>query len=560
MKKILFVLVLISSLFFGLTALALALNSDLLFSGFAPDSRLYFLKSLKNETKDFLTLLAAGKAKQKSVNIIKSAKKFIKKVKGKAPEILGPAGCKSAGECKTYCTKNPTDCTAWCGLNKEVCDKYSVKAMPQGVPGSPCTKDGECLTGLCLDYKCSEPTPDNLAKKADFQLPGNCSSMEDCGQYCAKSSDNSCLDFCKKLPSLCTDFDKIRAKTAPTNCQSCLTCNSKDCILACTDKCYAYMPVQAPNINSLKESIVFQRNYQEPIKAVWEPGPAFNRIGLDYFIDDYKDLGINTYSISPKYQRQDKKLVHSVDHTIGEGADKEKIANIIKAKKAGLQIVLVAHDLYDMFPDVTGKRGGINFDDYYDDIEETALKWAKIAEDYKVEYFAPISELEFALYENGYSAEKACSITNGLYKKIIPKVREIFNGKIYCRVGGMDAKFGCMDFSDCDIFGFTYGFSGKNYKSNFEAEFKVGEELSQKYGKPYIMAEAFMLLVYGNTLSDCAKLHRAGIQAYKDIAKNGVGYTFMGLIQNDPINKNGCYIKGTELVNDYRSFFKWMDK
>ncbi|MBS3095705.1 hypothetical protein J4231_03420 [Candidatus Woesearchaeota archaeon] len=45
----------------------------------------------------------------------------------------------------------------------------------------------------------------------------------------------------------------------------------------------------------------------------------------------------------------------------------------------------------------------------------------------------------------------------------------------------------------------------------------------------------------------------------KNIAKNGTGYTFMGLIQRNPIKRNDCPIGGTELVNSYSEFFKWMD-
>ena len=33
----------------------------------------------------------------------------------------------------------------------------------------------------------------------------------------------------------------------------------------------------------------------------------------------------------------------------------------------------------------------------------------------------------------------------------------------------------------------------------------------------------------------------------------------MGLIQRNPIKRNDCPIGGTELVNSYSEFFKWMD-
>ncbi len=478
--------------------------------------------------------------------------------KSAEPQVIGPSGCKSDQECMNYCEKNPFDCKAWCGVNTEVCKEKGITiGMPSGIPGSPCAKDEDCLTGLCLNFKCDIPSPDNMAKKSGFALPGNCASIAGCAEYCSNPANNlECSKFCGNFPSFCAEG---RQASVSAECESCLSCNSKNCILDCTYKCYSYMNVEEPDIDSLKQGIIFERSYKEPIKAVWEPGPAYNRIGISYFADDYKDIGINTYSITPKYSRDNGKLVHTVDHAIGEKADEEKIVNIIKAKKAGFQVVLVAHDLYDMFPDANNNEK-FSPEEYIGEVKATSLKWAKIAEDYKVEYFVPISEFEYILYENGYTAEKACEITNNMYKDVIPEVRKIFNGKIYCRVGGMDAKFSCMDFSQCDMFGFTYGFTGKNYKSNFNALFNVGEKLYEKYKKPYIMAEAFALLIRGTTAADCASLHKAGIAAYKETAKHGIGYTFMGLVQRDPINKNDCTIKEANVVSEYKDFFKWMDE
>lgn len=476
------------------------------------------------------------------------------------PAVLGPAGCKSDKECISYCMENPFDCKAWCDVNKEFCEKRGITIdIPSGIPGSPCAVDSACISGLiCLDFKCDIPSPDNIAKKSGFTLPGGCTSMESCAKYCEDPKNNiDCLKFCGSFPSFCASG---RAASVPEECKSCINCNSKNCILDCTYNCYQYMVVEEPDVASLKQGFVFERNYKIPIKAVWEPGPANNRNGITYFVDDYKDIGVNTYSIIPKYSRDGNVLIHTVDHAVGEKADEETIANLIKAKKAGVQVVLVAHDLYDMFPDAN-KNEKFSPESYVEEVKATSLKWAKIAEDYKVEYFVPINEFEYILYENGYSAERACEITNKLYEEVIPKVREVFKGKIYCRVGGMDAKFGCMDFSQCDIFGFTYGFSsGANYESNFEAEFKVGEQLYEKYKIPYIMAESFALLMRGTTVSDCANLHKAGIAAYKETAKHGIGYTFMGLIQRDPINKNDCTITQADVVDDYKEFFKWLDK
>ncbi len=483
----------------------------------------------------------------------------------KEEKVFGPSGCTSGQECGAYCSKNPFDCDAWCDVadNKKVCNYYGLNIdIPAGIPGAPCVKDGDCQTTLCLDFKCDIPSPANLAKKSGGKLPGGCSSMEECSQQCAQPENTeSCQQFCELMPSLCIDLNAIRVMGAPAECKECTTCSSKLCVRDCTYRCYQFTPIPSVSkldVEQLRSKGELKRVYQMPLKGVWEPGPAYNCMGMMYFADDYKELGVNTYAVTPKYERQKGKLVHTVDHAKGEKADWENVATIIRAKQAGFQVVLVAHDLYDMFPDAN-KNEKFNPEEYIEEVKATSLKWAKVAEEYNVEYFVPINEFEYVLYENGYSAEKACEITNKLYAEVIPKVREVFKGKIYCRVGGMDGQFGCMDFSLCDVFGFTYGFSGgKNYNTNFEKEFEVGEQLYEKYKIPYVMAEAFALLIQGTTVADCAKLHRAGIHAYKENAVHGKGYTFMGLVQRDPINKNDCTITEAGVVEDYTTFFREM--
>lgn len=487
--------------------------------------------------------------------------------KSSADNIIGPSGCTPPERCHSYCLQNPFDCKAWCLLeeHKEICDRFGlVKEIPDGIPGAPCTKNDDCQTTLCLNFTCVIPSPEQMIKKSSFVLPGNCSSMDECATYCRKKENTlQCLQFCDRFPSICDQ----KGEVAVGKCKECVQCDARSCILDCTYDCYATISVIEDNIAALKQGVVFERKYQEPIKAVWEPGPAYNRYGMLYFVDDYKNMGVNTYSVTPKYTPEQGTLIHTVDHALGEKAKNEKIATIIRAKKAEMQVILVAHDLYDLFPDAnTDKNEEIIAESYIDDIERTALEWANIAEEYNVEYFVPVNEFEYMLYENGYDAATACDITNKLYQKIIPKVKEVYNGKIYCRVGGMEGKFACMNFSQCDLFGFTYGFGGDNYHENFEKEFMVGEELAQKFNLPYIMAEAFSFNYDG--VEKCKALHKAGIQAYKERAVHGKGYTFMGLIQSDPINKNDCPIYGAlenkgvmgeEMRQEYKSFFAWMD-
>jgi hypothetical protein len=122
------------------------------------------------------------------------------------PETPGPYGCKTKDECNSYCNRKPFECKAWCKVKKDICNAYSLAVDTESkIPGNPCTQDTDCHEGLiCLDYKCDIPTPDKIEQKAEFKLPGNQSTMEECSQYCINPENNlECAGFCKKLPIFC---------------------------------------------------------------------------------------------------------------------------------------------------------------------------------------------------------------------------------------------------------------------------------------------------------------------------------------------------------------------
>src|SRR3989338_7695374 len=126
------------------------------------------------------------------------------------------------------------------------------------------------------------------------------------------------------------------------------------------------------------------------------------------------------------------------------------------------------------------------------------------------------------------------------------------------RGGGGGGRVGGGGFFAVGYFFFFFWRGGVNQYSLLKNEISVGEQLSAKYGKPYILAEVFSFNYDG--IPACAQVHRGGMRAYKEVAKNGIGYTFMGLVQRDPINKNDCTIKEANVVGDYKEFFKWIDE
>jgi len=418
--------------------------------------------------------------------------------------------------------------------------------------------------------------------------PGNCIIDEiqgkrgSCDNFCKNPANMpACVEFCVNSP-FCPSKNKSQIKPEIVDqiknpaCKNAAACNSKECVLDMTHDCYVAMD-RPTNMDELMKAgpTTFTRNYILPIRGVWEPGQIYNRIGLLYFLDDYKKLQVNTWNVLIKYShlKEDKTLVATVDYEDGVRAENEAIADIIRAKRAGFQVIFYPVDLFDLMPQYNPRKDEkINVEDYADDFEKLALKWAEIAEKYQVEYYAPFGEVGHMLVLNGMDRQQAAQIISNLYKKIIPEVRKIYHGKIYCKEGDMKKGLKYMDFSPCDLFGFSDGSSSSIGNQDTREIMSMTEELAQKYKRNYIMGEAFsMTNVGGEGGLTCPQVHENIMNAYKDIAKHGVGYTFMGLVMDNPgggkdtcpiygakSNKN---VMGQKVFDMYQDFYtNWLPK
>lgn len=351
----------------------------------------------------------------------------------------------------------------------------------------------------------------------------------------------------------------------PSECEAWAKCESKECILDIlktikTEKsmCYLYVsPVG--NIEELKKSVKLERKYPNKIKSTWEPGAVYNRLALHYFADELKDLGVNAYHVIPSYViDQNKKVVLTTQRYTGEQARQEVISNIIRAKKEGFAVVLVAGDYYPLFkigresnfPFPPLDKAPINMDNYEYQMEEEAIKWARIAEEYKVEYYAPVNEFEYYMHDNDYPIKEIHERTNKFYSRVIPKVRELYKGKIYCKVGSMDSQFDGISFRQCDLFGIGYGTFTEppaQFAAKVTSSIKMAEAVSARDGVPYIYGELF---VVHNNVASFRDYYTAAIQAYKENAKTSRGLVFMGWIQGT--NE----VRDTEAVLLIKELFK----
>jgi len=118
---------------------------------------------------------------------------------------------------------------------------------------------------------------------------------------------------------------------------------------------------------------------------------------------------------------------------------------------------------------------------------DTVLKWAKFAEENNVEMFAPGVEMNLILEEN---------IVGEWFKTILPKIREVYSGKVITAEQYDDKRWKILDehnaFYGYDCIGLTFFprkeydhvsdiRSYKDYQSYVEEEARVIDMLSKKY-------------------------------------------------------------------------------
>ena len=119
---------------------------------------------------------------------------------------------------------------------------------------------------------------------------------------------------------------------------------------------------------------------------------------------------------------QDIKSVKEL-RNLSKNTEEIIISRIKKAHELGYKVYLI------LYPERTGFHesygtGLKNPDRFLNSIESLALKWAKIAEENKVELFSPVNELFLWVGE-----EKA----NKWHEQILPKLKRVYNGELVPR-------------------------------------------------------------------------------------------------------------------------------
>ena len=195
-------------------------------------------------------------------------------------------------------------------------------------------------------------------------------------------------------------------------------------------------PWQLPSMGSYSDkeiedkAITFTRNYPDTIKGNWEPSPFHMKYVLDD-AEEIKELGVNTVSVSAQYTLNQ-------DNSYSPIYEKWAKTNLAKAKEKEFA-VLVSTSFLGIEELNFKKRGiDISLEEYLQISEEVTLKWAVFAETLNAEYFAPQNEFDIIIRENfADTEEEVTKITSDWHVKVLPKIRQVYNGKIIAKLANI---------------------------------------------------------------------------------------------------------------------------
>jgi hypothetical protein len=308
-------------------------------------------------------------------------------------------------------------------------------------------------------------------------------------------------------------------------------------------------------LNETAASLPQENTYPKFIKALQTYGTEANIAEVLYFGDEIKDLGVNTHFIHFPYHMSGGKLKHFFVKTSGpfpasmDEAKRITVDTILMAKSLGLSVIFFP-DYHDL-EDGGMEKFNISADELEDMLEKVTLELAPLAEEYNVDYFVPVNQIEAILSSNNYSKEKTVKRTNAFYARIIPKLKELYTGKIMYKMGGIGGWSPYEDISleGADLFGFTGCYNKNNHDLDFvTADIKeasgIAGKLSRKYNIPWINAEFVVTDQqsynnFGENTKDysLAEYYQAGFKAFNRYAVNqgATGFTVHSFLMDGKI-------------------------
>ena len=270
-------------------------------------------------------------------------------------------------------------------------------------------------------------------------------------------------------------------------------------------------------------------------------------------------MGVNTFQVLPHYfYVNDELVLRSMHlgrgvHLMGEKAEREFIDQIVKAKKAGFAIhlspIYFGH-VAEAVPDPDA------FDEF---ALQQARKWAQVAEEYQVEYYAPIDEYENKMSKMGLSGAALVERVNSWNRKVLDEVRPIFKGKIILKVSpvGLDS-YSAQSALGYDMFTITSGVKGTfggGFSERIQREFDEAQEVAERDNVEW-MAHFFVDITEGRSEEERVEIFNIVFEEYKKTLKEEqkpVGFTFTGW---EMPSRN---MRGSEVVPFLKQFFHDID-
>jgi hypothetical protein len=277
------------------------------------------------------------------------------------------------------------------------------------------------------------------------------------------------------------------------------------------------------------------RNYPQTVKGVWEPASDFANRLIRKRLPELLDLGVNTFHVLPHYFYIDDELtLQSVrigrTSLTGEKAEREYIDQVVKAKKAGFAVSIMpsyfGHEA-EAIPDLDA------FDEF---ALQQARKWARVAEEYQVEYFSPISEYEKMMSAQGLLGDALVERVNSWNQRALAEVSHIFTGKIVLKVSQLGlGSYSAQSASGYDIFAIALGLPGggpplEEYRMSVQKYFSEAQEVAKRDDVEWMVGE-FFLHIGGRSEEECVEIFRLVFEEYKrtlERENKPVGFTFFG--------------------------------
>ena len=246
--------------------------------------------------------------------------------------------------------------------------------------------------------------------------------------------------------------------------------------------------ISAPRVTDVeaeRAGRTLTRTYPAVIKGNWEPSTFHLDQILAFEVDSLQAMGVNTVSVVAHYDYRDGVAVlrDSVDQIRGR---------ILRAKEAGFAVMLV--------PDFVGgdnTKATVPLEQFLDDSTRIARQWALVAEELKVEYFAPQNEFDWYVRWSFFEDDptrlpQAVKVANDWHRDVLAEITPLYHGKTIYKLTTESPEIGVPGY---DYLGVDFG----HYQRSL-AEFRAGirrlyaqvARAAEQHGTEWLVAEAWI--------------------------------------------------------------------